>query len=58
MECTYPRLSSVNRLTLRRREVTWEDPLAGAALALELSGLDCLRAIAEERAEKENTHHA
>ncbi len=34
---------------VRRREVTWEDPLVGAALALELSGLDYLRAIAEER---------
>ena len=33
----------------RRREVTWEDPLLGAALALDLSGLDYLRAIAEER---------
>ena len=35
--------------TVRRREVTWQDPLVGAALALELSGLDYLRAIAEER---------
>jgi uncharacterized protein (TIGR00369 family) len=34
---------------LRRREVTWEDPMAGAALALDLSGLDYLRAIAEGR---------
>jgi uncharacterized protein (TIGR00369 family) len=34
---------------LRRREVSWEDPLVGAALALDLSGLDYLRAIAEER---------
>ena len=34
---------------VRRREVTWEDPLLGAALALDLSGLDYLRAIAEER---------
>jgi uncharacterized protein (TIGR00369 family) len=33
----------------RYREVTWEDPLVGAALALELSGLDYLRAIATER---------
>jgi len=33
----------------RRREVTWEDPLVGAALALDLSGLDYLRAIAEGR---------
>ena len=31
----------------RRREVTWEDPRLGAALALELSGLDYLRGIAE-----------
>jgi uncharacterized protein (TIGR00369 family) len=33
----------------RRREVTWEDPGVGAALALELSGLDYLRGIAEGR---------
>jgi hypothetical protein len=31
---------------MRRREVTWEDPMVGAALALDLSGLDYLRAIA------------
>jgi uncharacterized protein (TIGR00369 family) len=34
---------------MRRREVSWEDPLVGAALALDLSGLDYLRAIAEGR---------
>ena len=34
---------------VRWREVTWEDPLLGAALALDLSGLDYLRAIAEGR---------
>jgi uncharacterized protein (TIGR00369 family) len=34
---------------MRRREVSWEDPMVGAALALDLSGLDYLRAIAEER---------
>jgi uncharacterized protein (TIGR00369 family) len=34
---------------MRRREVTWEDPMVGAALALDLSGLDYLRAIAEGR---------
>jgi len=39
-----PQLASV-----RRREVTWEDPRVGAALALELSGLDYLRGIAEGR---------
>jgi uncharacterized protein (TIGR00369 family) len=33
--------------TMRRREVSWEDPMVGAALALDLSGLDYLRAIAE-----------
>jgi uncharacterized protein (TIGR00369 family) len=33
----------------RRREVTWEDPGLGAPLALELSGLDYLRGIAEGR---------
>ncbi len=31
----------------RRREVTWEDPGVGAALALEMTGLDYLRGIAE-----------
>jgi uncharacterized protein (TIGR00369 family) len=35
--------------TGRRREVTWKDPGVGAALALELSGLDYLRGIAEGR---------
>jgi uncharacterized protein (TIGR00369 family) len=30
----------------RRREVTWEDPMVSAALALDMSGLDYLRAIA------------
>src|SRR5580700_1350427 len=60
-----PRLSSVKRLspdeasdgTLaepaaavdRRREVTWADPLVGAALARDMSGLDYLRGIAEGR---------
>jgi uncharacterized protein (TIGR00369 family) len=34
---------------LRRREVVWEDPMVGAALARDLSGLDYLRAIAEGR---------
>jgi uncharacterized protein (TIGR00369 family) len=34
---------------MRRREVTWEDPMVSAALALDLSGLDYLRAIAEGR---------
>jgi uncharacterized protein (TIGR00369 family) len=33
----------------RRREVSWEDPLVGAAVALELTGLDFLRGIAEGR---------
>jgi uncharacterized protein (TIGR00369 family) len=33
----------------RRREVTWDDPGVGAALALELTGLDYLRGIAEGR---------
>jgi uncharacterized protein (TIGR00369 family) len=33
----------------RRRAVSWEDPLVGAALALDLSGLDYLRAIAAGR---------
>jgi uncharacterized protein (TIGR00369 family) len=31
----------------RRREVTWQDPLVGAALALQMSGLDYLRAVAD-----------
>jgi uncharacterized protein (TIGR00369 family) len=34
---------------VRRREVTWEDPLVGAALAQDLSGLDYLLAIAAGR---------
>ena len=34
---------------MRRREVSWEDPMVGAALALDLSGLDYLRAIADGR---------
>ena len=34
---------------MRRREVSWEDPMVGAALALDPSGLDYLRAIAEGR---------
>jgi uncharacterized protein (TIGR00369 family) len=34
---------------MRRREVSWEDPMVGAALARDLSGLDYLRAIAEGR---------
>jgi uncharacterized protein (TIGR00369 family) len=34
---------------MRRREVSWEDPMVGAAMALDLSGLDYLRAIAEAR---------
>jgi uncharacterized protein (TIGR00369 family) len=33
----------------RHREVTWEDPMVSAALALDLSGLDYLRAIAGGR---------
>ncbi|HLK75946.1 MAG TPA: PaaI family thioesterase [Streptosporangiaceae bacterium] len=35
------------RKLMRRREVTWEDPMVSAARALDLSGLDYLRAIAE-----------
>jgi uncharacterized protein (TIGR00369 family) len=34
---------------VRRREVSWEDPLVGAALARDLSGLDYLLAIAAGR---------
>ena len=34
---------------MRRREVSWEDPMVGAALAAGLSGLDYLRAIADGR---------
>jgi len=33
----------------RRRDVTWADPLVGAALARDMSGLDYLRGIAEGR---------
>jgi uncharacterized protein (TIGR00369 family) len=38
----------VKELT-RHREITWEDPMVSAALALDLSGLDYLRAIADGR---------
>jgi uncharacterized protein (TIGR00369 family) len=34
---------------VRRRDVTWEDPLVSAALARDLSGLEYLLAIAEGR---------
>jgi uncharacterized protein (TIGR00369 family) len=34
---------------MRHREVSWEDPMVGAALALDMSGLDYLRAIADGR---------
>ena len=34
---------------MRRREVSWEDPIVGAAQALDMSGLDYLRAIADGR---------
>jgi uncharacterized protein (TIGR00369 family) len=34
---------------VRHREITWEDPHVGVALARDLSGLDYLRAIAEGR---------
>ena len=36
--------------TDRHRTVTWTDPLVGAALARDLSGLEYLRAIADGRA--------
>ena len=32
---------------MRQRVVTWQDPLVGAALARDLSGLEYLLAIAE-----------
>ena len=35
--------------TARQRTVTWTDPLVGAALARDLSGLEFLRAIADGR---------
>ena len=35
---------------VRHREVTWEDPLVGAALARDLSGLEYLQALADGRA--------
>ncbi len=34
---------------VRHRDVTWEDPLVGAALAAGLSGLEFMRGIAEGR---------
>lgn len=36
--------------TVRHRTVTWTDPLVGAALARDLSGLEYLRALADGRA--------
>ena len=33
----------------RRRDVTWDNPLVGAALARDMSGLEYLRGIAEGR---------
>jgi uncharacterized protein (TIGR00369 family) len=36
---------------MRHREVSWEDPMVGAALALDMSGLDYLREIAGGRIE-------
>jgi len=50
------RLGSMGELSLeeagtdRHRTVTWTDPLVGAALARDLSGLEYLRAIADGRA--------
>jgi uncharacterized protein (TIGR00369 family) len=35
--------------TVRRREVTWDDPLVGAALAQQMNGLDYLRALLDGR---------
>jgi uncharacterized protein (TIGR00369 family) len=35
--------------TTRHRDITWEDPMVGAALAAGLSGLEFIRAIAEGR---------
>ncbi len=35
--------------TVRHRDVTWEDPLIGAALVAGLSGLEFIRGIAEGR---------
>ena len=34
---------------MRHREVSWQDPMVGAALALDMSGLDYLQAIADGR---------
>jgi hypothetical protein len=40
----------MNDLAIERRlEVTWDDPLVGAALAREMSGLDYLRAMRDGR---------
>ena len=36
------------RTASRNRNVTWQDPLVGAALARDMSGLDYLRALAAE----------
>jgi uncharacterized protein (TIGR00369 family) len=42
-------LAAQATVTVRRREITWDDPLVGAALAQQMSGLDYLRALRDGR---------
>jgi uncharacterized protein (TIGR00369 family) len=46
---TLPATGATTEAAARQRHVTWQDPLVGAALARDLSGLDYLRGIAAGR---------
>jgi uncharacterized protein (TIGR00369 family) len=48
-ELSHEAVTPAGEDAVRRREVTWQDPLIGAALARDLSGLEYLTAIAEGR---------
>jgi uncharacterized protein (TIGR00369 family) len=48
-ELSHEAVTPAGEEAVRRREVTWQDPLIGAALARDLSGLEYLTAIAEGR---------
>jgi uncharacterized protein (TIGR00369 family) len=48
-ELSHEAVTPADEDAVRRREVTWQDPLIGAALARDLSGLEYLTAIAEGR---------
>jgi uncharacterized protein (TIGR00369 family) len=48
-QMTAPSVAEAEAPPVRHRNVTWQDPLVGAALARDLSGLEYLLAIAEGR---------